>query len=216
MPEGPIVDVRGIALRRPGALILREVTLRLAPGETVGLFGANGSGKSTLLRILATLDRPSAGEGTVLGALLGSSAVEAVRPRIGLVAHEPALRDNLTLEENLRLVAALSGQDPGRADAALAAVGLAGARSRRAGVCSNGMRRRAEFARVALIEPDLLLLDEAHVGLDPAAGLLVERLVEQTAARGGAVVVVSHERDRVRGLVGRSLTLSDGRVEEAS
>lgn len=216
MPEGPIVDVRGIALRRPGALILRDVTLRLDAGEAIGLFGANGSGKSTLLRVLATLDSPSAGSGTVLGAALGSSAVEAVRPRIGLVAHEPALRDNLTLEENLRLVAALSGRKDEEAVASLTAVGLGGARDRRAAVCSNGMRRRAEFARVALIGPELLLLDEAHVGLDPAAGALVEQMVERTTARGGSVILVSHERERVRSLIRRSVTLVDGRLEEGS
>lgn len=215
MPEGPSVDVRGIALRRPGALILRDVTLRVEPGEAIGLFGANGSGKSTLLRVLATLDRPSAGSGTVLGAALGSSAVEAVRPRIALVAHEPALRDNLTLEENLRLMAALGERGDDDAATALAAVGLTAAGDRRAAVCSNGMRRRAEFARVALIAPDLLLLDEAHVGLDPAAGVLVEQMVERTTARGGSVILVSHERERVRTLIRRSVTLVDGRLEEA-
>jgi len=214
MPEGPIVDVHGIALRRPGALILRDVTLRVAPGEAVGLFGANGSGKSTLLRVLATLEKPSSGWGTVLGAAVGTGAAEMVRTRIALVAHEPALRENLTLEENLRLVAALSGRHDEDAAEALAAVGLAGARHRRAAVCSNGMRRRAEFARVALIGPDLLLLDEAHVGLDPAAGILVEEMVERTTSRGGAAVLVSHERERVREIISRSVTLSDGRLEE--
>ena len=215
MPDGPLIDLRGVALRRPGALILRDVTLTVRAGEGVGLFGANGSGKTTLLRVLATLDLPSAGEGEVLGARLGSAEVEAVRPRIALVGHEPALRDNLTLAENLWLFAAVGGRTRSDADAALAAVGLSGAGPRRAGACSNGMRRRAEFARVALVEPDLLLLDEAHVGLDPNAGVLVERLVEQTTARGGAAVVVSHERDRIRSLVDRSVTLLDGHVEDS-
>lgn len=214
MSDLPIVDVAGIAVRRPGALILRDVTLRVSPGETVGLFGANGSGKSTLLRVLATLERPTAGGGTVLGASLGSPAVESVRPRIALVAHEPALLTNLSLEENLRMFAALGGRHDGEAATGLAAVGLREAAGRRVAVCSNGMKRRAEFARVALAEPDLLLLDEAHVGLDAPAGALVENMVGAVTGRNGGVVLVSHERERVERLIDRAVTLIDGRLEE--
>ncbi|MEX1208894.1 MAG: ABC transporter ATP-binding protein [Acidimicrobiia bacterium] len=213
MPGQHIVDLHGVAVRRPGTLILREVSLQVAPGEVIGLFGANGSGKSTLLRVLATLERPSAGGGTVLGATLGTDAVESIRPRIALVAHEPALLANLSLEENLRLFAALGGRASGRVMPVLVEVGLGGAAGRRAAICSNGMRRRAEFARVALAEPDLLLLDEAHVGLDVAAGALIGRIVAAVTDRGGAVVLVSHERERVEGLIDRSATLIDGRLE---
>jgi heme exporter protein A len=77
------------------------------------------------------------------------------------------------------------------------------------------MRRRAEFARVTLVEPDLLLLDEAHVGLDVAAGALMERMVAAVTDGGGAVVLVSHERERVERLIDRSATLIDGRLEVA-
>jgi ABC-type multidrug transport system ATPase subunit len=78
------------------------------------------------------------------------------------------------------------------------------------------MRRRAEFARVALAEPELLLLDEAHVGLDVAAGALIGRIVAAVTDRGGAVILVSHERERVEQLIDRSTTLIDGRLEVAS
>lgn len=214
--SGPyVVDIEGVAVRRPGALILRDVGLRVAPGEVVGLFGANGSGKSTLLRVLATLERPTAGGGTVLGAKLGTDAVESIRRRIALVAHEPALLANLSLAENLRLVAALGGRAEADVLSALTVVGLGGAAGRRAAICSNGMKRRAEFARVALTEPDLLLLDEAHVGLDAAAGALIERIVAGVIARHGSVVLVSHERERVQRLIDRSVNLIDGRLEAA-
>jgi ABC-type multidrug transport system ATPase subunit len=212
MPGQPIVEVQGIAVRRPGALILRDVDLRVEPGETVGLFGANGSGKSTLLRVLATLERPTAGTGTVLGAALGTEAVESIRPRLALVAHEAALLANLSLEENLWLFAALGGRGTAAVATALTAVGLTGAAGRRVAVCSNGMKRRAEFARVALADPDLLLLDEAHVGLDSAAGTLMERMIATVTGRNGAVILVSHERERVDRLIDRSVTLVDGRL----
>jgi heme ABC exporter ATP-binding subunit CcmA len=218
MTTSPIVSLRGATLRRPGSLVLREVDLTLSAGESIAVFGANGSGKTTLLRVLATLLPPTSGEGSVLGARLGTPDVEGVRTRIGLVGHEPALAPNLTLEENLRLVAtlALGSEGPDRADRALAAVGLQGAADRLAARSSNGMRRRAEFARLIVTRPDLLLLDEAHVGLDPAAWQLVDHLVHEVTARGGAAVVVAHEEDRVRPLVTRVAMIVDGRLEEAA
>lgn len=209
MPS-PIVSLESVAVRRPGSLVLRDVSFSLEAGESVGLFGANGSGKTTLLRVLATLLRPGSGSGTVFGARLGTTAVEAVRPRIGLVAHEPALAPHLSLAENLHLVADLRGLGRAAADAALADVGLAGAAPRLVVHCSNGMKRRAEFARLLLTAPDLLLLDEAHVGLDPEASRLVEHTIAAVTGRGGAVVLVSHERDRASAMIHRAVELRDG------
>ena len=210
----PIAELHGVALRRPGTLVLRSVDLRLEPGEAVGLFGANGSGKTTLLRVLATLLRPTAGSGHVLGAALGTAEVEAVRPRIGLAAHEPALAPHLSLAENLQLVADLAGLSRGAGDRVLEDVGLAGAAERLVLHCSNGMKRRAELARILLIAPRLLLLDEAHVGLDPAASELVAHTVTTVTGAGGAVALVSHERERASSIVSRSLELHDGTLRE--
>jgi heme exporter protein A len=214
----PLVELRGVGVRRPNALILREVSLTIEPGEAVALFGANGSGKTTLLRVLATLTAPTSGDGAVLGRPLGTPAVEEVRPRIGLVGHEPALFESLTLGENLRLVARLGGsEDPAvTATAVLRAVGLEGAAGRLAADCSNGMRRRTDFARLLVTRPTLLLLDEAHVGLDAAAADLVELLVDTTLASGGAAVVVSHERERVAALTTRRLLLEGGTLAGAA
>ncbi len=211
-----LVTLDGVSVRRPGTLVLRDVALRIEPGEAVGLFGSNGSGKTTLLRVLATLLRPTSGTGTVLGARLASSEVEAIRPHIGLVAHEPALALHLTLAENLHLFAALAGVPRSTADAALSDVGLAGAVDRRVAHCSNGMRRRAEFARVMLIAPTLLLLDEANVGLDPDASKLVAHVVGRVTARGGAVVLVSHERERAVGITNRAVEIRDGALFEVA
>jgi len=209
MPS-PIASLESVAVRRPGALVLRDISFRLDPGEAVGLFGANGSGKTTLLRVLATLLRPSSGSGTVFGARLGTAAVETVRPRIGLVAHEPALAPHLSLAENLQLVADLIGVERAAADRALADVGLGGAAPRLVVHCSNGMKRRAEFARILLTAPRLLLLDEAHVGLDPDAARLVAHTIETVTTAGGAVVLVSHERERAGVMIQRAVELSGG------
>ena len=213
----PTVSLRAVAVRKPGALILRSVDLDLLPGSATALLGANGSGKTTLLRVVATLLRPSGGSGTVLGATLGNPAASAVRGRIGLVGHEPALYPNLTLGENLEFAASLVLGRPAPSEAldALEQVGLAGASGRRAARSSNGMRRRVEFARMLVLAPDLLLLDEAHVGLDQQAWALVGHLITETTNRGGSALIVAHEEDRIRPLVDRAVTLVDGVLTEA-
>jgi len=182
----------------------------------MALFGANGSGKTTLLKVLATLIRPSAGTGTVLGSQLGTVDVDDRRPSIGLVGHEPALYPNLTLRENLGLTAHLRGLTHEAVDTVLELVGLTGAADRRAGRSSNGMRRRTEFARMAMTRPQLLLLDEAHVGLDREAWSLVAHLIHQTTERGGASIVVAHEESLVAPLVDHAARLVDGSLEVAS
>lgn len=214
----PTVSVRGITVRKPSALILRSIDLDLEAGSATALFGGNGSGKTTLLRVLATLLRPSGGSGTILGAEIGSPEVEGVRRRIGLVGHEPALYPNLTLGENLELAASLTLGKDARAGArqALERVGLGAAADRRAQRSSSGMRRRVEFARMLIVEPDLLLLDEAHVGLDPAAWQLVGHLIGGVVARGGSALVVAHEEERIRPLTDRVLTLADGSLTGGS
>ena len=196
--------------------VLRGVDLTVVAGESVGLVGANGSGKTTLLRVLATLLAPSRGSGWVLGAALGSPACAAVRPRIALVGHSSALYPRLTLRENLRFVARITGREDRAADEALELVGLAAAADRRAEVCSQGMQRRAELARVVLSEPMLLLLDEAHAGLDTSSAGLVEAVVDQVRGRGGASVVVSHDQPRLAGVVDRLVEIIDGRAVATS
>jgi heme exporter protein A len=199
------VDVERVA-------VLRGLDLAVAAGESVGLMGANGSGKSTLLRVLATLLPPVGGHGHVLGAALGSAACDMVRPRIALVGHTAALYPRLTVRENLHFLARLIGRREREADEALEAVGLAQAADRRADACSQGMQRRAELGRVLLTEPRLLLLDEAHAGLDRASTGLVKAVVEQVRERGGASVVVSHDHPRLRGVADRLVEINDGRA----
>lgn len=162
--------------------------MSLEPGDVAWLRGPNGAGKSTLLRLMAGLIRPFAGQ--VL--MFGQTPCPSTRQRTGLVSHHPALYEELTLEENLTLFADLTATPQVRVDEALDAVGLTGARTRMARDSSEGMRRRADLARLLLTDHDVLLLDEAHSGLDRQAGGLVEALVERTIGRGGACVLVSH------------------------
>lgn len=206
----PLVKLDGVGVRIGSTQILRDVDLEISAGEVVGLFGANGAGKTTALRLMATLIRPSQGTGTVLGADLTSQERYDVRRRIGMIGHTPGIFPELTLGENLRYAARVAGVPPERADEALVAVGLGGAIDRRAGASSHGMQRRTEFARELMIDRSLLLLDEPHSALDRDAVDLVEGLIARTAEEGGAVVVVSHDRDRINKIASRSVEIQGG------
>lgn len=208
-----LVVLDRVGLEIGSVRILDGVDLEIGAGETVGLAGINGSGKTTLLSILATLRQPTRGSATILGAdTTDHEAVRAVRPSIGLSGHEPALYDDLTLTENLAHFARLSGRPPESVDRSLSAVGLSRVAARRARDCSEGMRRRADLARLVAARPTLLLLDEAHAGLDREAREIVDWLCTRTTDDGGGCVVVAHEPERLATTATRIVTLDRGRV----
>lgn len=217
MPSAPstseaIAVLEDVAVTIGLTRVLEGLSFNLLAGEVVGLVGPNGAGKSTLLRVLATLLRPAAGHGRVLGADLGTAAPLSVRRRIALLGHEAGLHPALSLRENFDLVSRLAGAPRHRVEGVLDLVGLKGAADRRIGRCSRGMVRRAEIARALLTTPTLLLFDEAHGGLDAASGVLVETLLDDVRGRGGAAVVVSHDGQRLGALVDRPVELDGGRL----
>lgn len=211
-PRTPLVGVVDGTVRLGGSVVLRGVDVQLAAGEVVALTGPNGSGKSTLLRVLAGLV-PVTLSGTTT-----SLRPTGVRDRasVALVGHAPALHPVLTVRENLELVAAVVGRDEQSVARSLERVGLGGAGDRRLAVCSQGMVRRAELAAAVLIDPELLLLDEAHAALDTAARQLVAEIARSVAERGGAAVVVTHDVADATGWCDRVLVVRDGRVDEVA
>jgi heme exporter protein A len=184
------LQVEGLARRYGEREALSGVSLALAAGQTLAVFGPNGAGKSTLLRVLATLLRPHAGSVRVLGSELPSEAW-AVRGRIGLLGHEPLLYRDLSARENLRLHARLHGVGLERVDALLEALALQRRMAEPLRTLSRGMVQRVAVARAVLHDPELLLLDEPHANLDPAAVELVEPLIG--AGAGRTRVVCSHD-----------------------
>lgn len=213
MPEPISLTSVGIGLG--GFTILTDVNVSAGRGEVIGVTGANGSGKTTLIRMMATLASPREGTGSVLGAELGTDQVYDVRRRIGLISHLPAIIGELTLEDHLRHVIRLAGQDVGRIPAALRAVGLEGAGGRLGYASSFGMLRRTEVARLLIAEPEILLLDEAFSGLDAEASSLIDALMARTIGRGGAAVVVSHDRSHMQS-ASRVFSIVGGTVQAAS
>lgn len=208
-----IARLEGVSVELGQVPVLAGIDLAVQAGERIGIAGPNGAGKTTLLSVLATLRSPSAGAGEVLGATLGTPEVLAVRPRIGWSTHEPALWDELSLQENLEHIARLGRVDPALPARVLEQVGLAAAAARLAGHSSNGMRRRVDLARLLMLRPSLLLLDEAQAGLDSAATAIVEALCRRTVDGGGAVVMVSHDPGLLESHVDRVIDLAAGSMQ---
>lgn len=193
--------------------VLANVSFEVSERTAVGITGANGSGKSSLLRCLATLQRPTVGHLYILGRNAHDRERRSVRRDITLIGHDAGLYPTLTLRENLKLVADMLGRSIDQVDDALQAVGLQGAADRQFGSASKGMIRRLELARVLIQQPRLLLLDEAHAGLDAASSDLVDQVVSRVTAAGGSAVVVSHEIDRLRPMVDQLYVLERGILE---
>ena len=206
----PVVELEGIEHDFGERPVLRGVELRIEPGASLALFGDNGAGKTTLLRIVAGLLRPSGGEARI-GGVPALTAGPAIRRRIGFLSHRPLVWGGLTGEENLRLLCRLYGLADGATGAALAGVGLEAHARTRARDLSQGQRQRLGIARALLAEPDLLLLDEAHAGLDARGSELLDSLLD--GLRGSATIVLAtHDHDRGRRLCTSALTLAGGRL----
>jgi ABC-2 type transport system ATP-binding protein len=198
---------------RPRTCAVQALTLRLAPGQVLGLLGPNGSGKSTTMKALAGLLRPSAGECRVFGQIAGSDAARAL---VGYLPDSPQFPAHLTGREFLHFCAGLSAIEragvAGRVAEALRWVGLEAAADRKLGTYSKGMRQRAGLAQAVLHDPPLVLLDEPAGGLDPAGRLTLTRLIRDLAARGRTVVFSSHLLAQAEEVCDRIALLGAGRL----
>jgi len=191
--------------------VLRGVDFRAAPGEFVALLGPNGAGKTTMLRILASLSRPTLGEVRIAGYALPGQAAE-VRRMLGVVSHQPLLYGDLTAEENLRFYARMYGLPDvkRRVDEALNTIGLEARRRDLVRQFSRGMQQRLAIGRALLHDPQVMLLDEPHTGLDQDAAAMLDGLLRQVAAGGRTVLMTSHDLPRAADLATRIDVLSRG------
>lgn len=210
-PDPLALQTHGLSRRFGRRWALRGVTVDVARGEIVGVMGHNGSGKSTLLRVVATALRPSVGEGWVLGRHLVRDAQE-VRRLVGFLAHAPGLYDDLTAWENLRFAVRMLGAREDAIDGALERVGLSRERNERVRGFSAGMQRRLALARLTLAQPQLLLLDEPYNNFDAAGIEVVNDVIHEVRERGGATLVVLHDRRQGEGLLDRTIELVRGAV----
>ncbi|WP_418061957.1 ABC transporter ATP-binding protein [Pimelobacter simplex] len=185
------VEVAGLRVVRGGRVVLDGLDLAIGPGVT-GLLGPSGCGKSTLLRSIVGVQRVASGAVTVLGAPAGSAPL---RDRVGYQTQSSSVYDDLTVLENLRFFARVLGIGPSAADEAAASVDLGGHRDAVVGRLSGGQRSRVGLAVALLGSPELLVLDEPTVGLDPVLRRDLWALFHRIATAGTAVLVSSHVMD---------------------
>lgn len=208
MVDTAAIELRGLTRHFGERTVLRDVSVEVPAGATLAVLGRNGAGKSTLLRILATLLRAHGGELSLLGEPLPRRAF-AVRGRLGLLAHEPLLYNDLSARENLRYHARLHGVEIARVQELLAAVDMESRGDEPVRLLSRGMVQRVAVCRAVLHRPALLLLDEPRANLDPGAGELVEPLIG--AASGCTRVITSHDPQSALAEADVVLGLKDGR-----
>jgi ABC-2 type transport system ATP-binding protein len=202
-----IIDIRDLVVVRGGREVLPGVSLAVPAGVT-GLLGPSGCGKSTLLRSVVGVQRVRSGDVRVLGLPAGD---RRLRDRLGYVTQAASVYDDLTVAENLRFFARVLGVDRDEVDRAAAAVDLDDHRDRVVGRLSGGQRSRASLAVALLGDPDVLVLDEPTVGLDPVLRRDLWRLFHRLADRGRAVLVSSHVMDEAD-RCDRLLLMREGRI----
>jgi len=206
-----MITVRKLIKRFGLKTVLRGLDFQVEQGEFVALLGPNGAGKTTFLRILASLSRPTMGEVTIAGYRLPNQAA-AVRSRLGVVSHLPLLYGDLTAEENLQFYARMYGvlDTDDRISEVLDLIGLKQRRRDLVRTFSRGMQQRLAIGRAVLHDPDVMLFDEPHTGLDQDACIMLDGVLSEVAARGRTVVMTSHDLARAADLASRFDILSRG------
>jgi ABC-2 type transport system ATP-binding protein len=191
------------------------VSFQVLAGQTVGLLGPNGAGKSTTVGMLCGLLRPDAGEVRLGGELVGPGAAAAKR-RIGVVPQDLALYDDLAARENLRLFGALYGLEGAalqqRCEAALALVNLLDRARDKPATFSGGMKRRLNIAAALMHDPELLILDEPTVGVDPQSRNAIFETLERLKAQGRSLIYTSHYMEEVERLADHIVIIDHGKV----
>ena len=202
------VEVRDLVVRRGGREVLKSIGFTIEEGSVTGLLGPSGCGKSTLMRSLVGVQQLTSGSVLAFGEVAGG---KALRSRIGYVTQAASVYDDLTVTENLRFFAQVLGVDRSKVDEAVDAVDLRSHADAVVGQLSGGQRSRASLAVALLGDPDLLVLDEPTVGLDPVLRRDLWRLFHEVAGRGAAVFVSSHVMDEAD-RCDRLLLMREGRI----
>lgn len=215
MQEQVVIEIRGLVKAYGFLPVLKKLNLDVNRGSTVALLGPNGSGKSTLLKLIAGLNKPTAGTIRVGGWDMPKEA-DAVRAQIGMVSHQSLLYGNLTARENLRFFANLynlpSDQINQRIDDLLNQVGLYKRAQSLVRTFSRGMQQRLSIARALLHDPHVLLFDEPYTGLDQDAALVLDTLLNTAKADQRTILMATHQLERAANIADRIVILSRGTI----
>jgi ABC-2 type transport system ATP-binding protein len=210
-----MLEIRTLRKTFGELVAVNNVSFSLVPGQLVGLLGPNGAGKTTTVSMISGLVKPDAGEVLIGGAPLAGDT-DPKKRRIGLVPQDLALYDELSAEANLRFFGSLynlsSTALAATIDANLALVGLADRRRDPVRSFSGGMKRRLNLAAGLLHDPDILLLDEPTVGVDPQSRNAIFDNLETLKRRGKALLYTTHYMEEAERLADRIVVIDHGTV----
>ncbi len=192
MKNDGMVAVRDLVVQRGTVRAIRGLSFTAPAGQVTGLLGPSGCGKSTLMRAIVGVQVVTSGTVEVLGLPAGD---KRLRDRVGYVTQAPSVYDDLTVAENLRFFARVLGAAPTEVDRCIEAVDLSQARDQVVARLSGGQRSRVSLAVALLGSPELLVLDEPTVGLDPVLRRDLWAMFHRLAATGAGLLVSSHVMD---------------------
>ncbi len=214
-PGDPCILAQKLVKRFGPKVAVDGLDLEIRPGEIYGLLGPNGTGKTTTLKMLCGLLRPDSGRVSLCGLDMEHEPLEAKR-RLAFIPDNPYIYEALTGREFLSLVAGLYQVEPSLAASRTAELAqrleAESWLDQRAEGYSHGMRQKLVLASALLHKPDIFLIDEPLVGLDPAGILTVREIFRQEAARGACLIVSTHTLSLAESVCGRIGIISQGRL----
>ncbi len=213
-----VLRIEGLSKSYGAIAAVAGVSFDIREGEVFGLLGLNGAGKTTLISMLATEQRPSAGDAVLLGHSICNER-RTVRQMIGVAPQEIALYPMLTTAENLRFMGRIYGIKASeleeRVEQLLESIGLAERRDDYVGSLSGGMKRRVNLAAALVHQPKLILLDEPTAGVDPESRDEILKIVRRLRDDGNAIVYTTHYMEEAEHLSDRIGILNSGRLVAA-
>jgi heme exporter protein A len=208
-----MIEIKKLTKQADNKLILRGVDLSIKKGETVAILGPNGAGKSTLLKVLATLVKPTSGIIKINGMDLKKNHIE-IKKIMGYLPHSSLLYDHYTPLENLIFFGNIYGVKnvEQRAIALVKEVGLSFFLNEPVKNFSRGMIQRIAIARAIVHEPEILLLDEPHTGLDQGAIVILNNVILSMKAKGTTTLMVTHDFKQAAEICDRIIIVKNGKI----
>ncbi len=214
MPQ-PLIEVRGLAKSFKGCQALKGISFDVHKGEVLGLLGPNGAGKSTTINILSAALAPDRGEIRFGGARV-RDCLREYKGSLGIVPQDLAIYEEITAEANVRFYASLYGLCGQRlrthAEEALAFVGLAERRHEKPKTFSGGMKRRLNIACAIAQRPQVIIMDEPTVGIDPQSRNHILEAIKRLAESGSAILYTTHYMEEVEEIASRIIIIDHGAI----
>jgi Cu-processing system ATP-binding protein len=204
------MNVQGVSKRFRTVQALDQVSFDLRPGRVLGLVGPNGCGKSTLIKSILGLVVPDQGTIRVGREVVGANS--SYRQRLGYMPQNPDFPGNLTVRELLDMLEDVRGVPASKRQSLEVLFELESNRDRAFGVLSGGTKQKVAAVAAFMFDPDILVLDEPTVGLDPVSAAKFKKLVSETVAEGRSVVLVTHILSEIEAFVDDLVFILDGQV----